>query len=73
MMCAFDPAKVLGDKRLCKNVRAVWYYRNATTYFEDGHKRQMQYRNRKASEYSSTVVWDKDQSRWETRKYQVRQ
>ncbi len=29
----------------------------------------MQYKSRKASEYSITVVWDKDQNRWETRKY----
>ena len=69
MMCAFDPAKLLADKQLCKKVRAVWYYPDPTSYIEDGHKRQMQYKGRKAGEYSITVVWDKDQSRWETRKY----
>jgi len=69
MMCAFDPAKLLGDKELCKKVRAVWYWPDPTSYIEDGHKRQMQYNSRKAGEYSITVIWDKDQSRWETRKY----
>jgi hypothetical protein len=69
MMCAFDPAKLLGDKQLCKKVRAVWYYPDPISYIEDRHKRQMQYKSRKAGEYSITVVWDKDQSRWETRKY----
>ena len=69
MMCAFDPAKLLGDKQLCKKVRAVWYYPDPTSYIEDEHKRQMQYKSRKAGEYSITVVWDKDESRWETRKY----
>jgi hypothetical protein len=69
MMCAFDPAKLLGDKQLCSKVRAVWYYPDPTSYIEDGHKRQMQYASRKAGEYSITVTWDKDQSRWETRKY----
>jgi hypothetical protein len=69
MMCAFDPAKLLGDKQLCNKVRAVWYYPDPATYIEDAHIRQMQYRTRKASEYAITVIWDKDQSRWETRKY----
>jgi hypothetical protein len=69
MMCAFDPAKLLGDKQLCKKVRAVWYYPDPISYIEDGHKRQMQYKSRKAGEYSVTVVWDKDENRWETRKY----
>jgi hypothetical protein len=69
MMCAFDPARLLGDKQLCKKVRAVWYYPDPTSYVEDAHKRQMQYKSRKAGEYSITVVWDKDESRWETRKY----
>lgn len=69
MMCAFDPATLLGDKRLCKKVRAVWYYPDRATYIEDGHKRQMQYRSRKGGDHSITVSWDKDQNRWETRKY----
>ena len=69
MMCAFDPAKLLGDKQLCKKVRAVWYWPDPTSYLEDGHKRQMQYKSRRAGEYSITVMWDKAQSRWETRKY----
>ena len=69
LMCAFDPAKLLGDKQLCKKVRAVWYYPDPTGYIEDGHKRQMQYKRRKAGQYSITVRWDKDESRWETRKY----
>jgi hypothetical protein len=29
----------------------------------------MQYKSRRASEYSATIVWDKDHSRWESRKY----
>jgi hypothetical protein len=69
MMCAFDPAKLLADKQLCMKVRAVWYYPDPATYTEDGHKRQMQYKSRRASEYSATIVWDKDHSRWESRKY----
>jgi hypothetical protein len=69
MMCAFDPARLLGDRQLCSKVRAVWYYPDPTSYIEDGHKRQMQYRSRRAGEYSITVIWDKDESRWETRKY----
>lgn len=69
MMCAFDPAKLLGDKELCKKVRAIWYWPDPSSYIEDGQKRQMQYTSRKASEYSITVIWDKDQSRWEMRKY----
>ena len=56
MMCAFDPAKLLGDQQLCKKVSAVWYYPDRATYIEDGHKRQMQYKSRKASEYSILVV-----------------
>ena len=27
------------------------------------------HKSRKAGEYSITVAWDKDESRWETRKY----
>ena len=69
MMCAFDPAKLLGDKQLCKNVRAVWYYPDPSSYAEDEYKRQMDYKSRKASEYSITIRWDKVQSRWETHKY----
>jgi hypothetical protein len=69
MMCAFDPAKLLGDKQLCKKVRAVWYYPDPSSYAEDEYKRQMDYKSRKASEYSITIIWDKVQSRWETRKY----
>ena len=69
MMCAFDPAKLLGDKQLRKKVRAVWYYPDPSSYAEDEYKRQMDYKSRKASEYSITIRWDKAQSRWETRKY----
>ena len=69
MMCAFDPARLLGDEQFRTKVRAVWYYPDAASYIEDAHKRQMQYNSRKAGEYSVTVAWDKDQSRWETRKY----
>jgi hypothetical protein len=69
MMCALDPAKLLGDKQLCKKVRAVWYYPDPSSYAEDEYKRQMDYKSRKASEYSITIRWDKAQSRWETRKY----
>jgi hypothetical protein len=69
MTCAFDPAKLLADTRLCKKVRAVWYYPDPTSHIEYPHKRQMQYKSRNASEYSITVDWDKDQDRWETRKY----
>ena len=69
MMCAFDPAKLLGDKQLRKKVRAVWYYPDPSSYAEDEYKRQMDYKSRKASEYSITIIWDKAQSRWETRKY----
>ena len=69
MMCAFDPARLLGDEQFRTKVRAAWYYRDPTSYIEDAHKRQMQYKSRKASEYSVTVAWDKDQIRWETRNY----
>ena len=69
MMCAFDPARLLGDEQFRTKVRAVWYYPEPTTDIEDAHKRQMQYKSRKASEYSFTVAWDKDQDRWEKRKY----
>jgi len=54
---------------LCKKVRAVWYYPDPASYIEDSHKRQIQYTSRRASEYSITVIWDKDETRWETRKY----
>lgn len=69
MMCAFDPERLLGDKQLCKQVRAVWYWPDSTSYIEDGHKRQMQYKSRKAGVYTITVEWNKDETRWETRKY----
>lgn len=69
MMCAFDQAKLLGDKQLCSKVRAVWYYPDPSSYIEDEHQQQMRYKSRKMGEYSITVVWNKDQSRWETRKY----
>ena len=69
MMCAFDSAKFLADKQLCKKVRAVWYYPDAGSYIEDEHLRQMRYKSRKTSQYSITITWDKKRSRWETRKY----
>ena len=69
MMCAFDSAKLLADKQLCKKVRAVWYFADPASYIEDEHIRQMQYKSRKASQYSVTVTWDKDRGRWETRKF----
>ena len=69
MMCAFDPARLLGDEQFRTKVRAVWHYLGPASYIEDAHKRQIQYRCRKASEFSVTVVWDKVQDRWETRKY----
>ena len=69
MMCAFDPARLLGDEQFRTKVRAVWHYLGPASYIEDAHKRQIQYRCRKANEFSVTVVWDKVQDRWETRKY----
>jgi hypothetical protein len=69
MMCAFDSAKFLADKQLCKKVRAVWYFPDPVSYIEDEHITQMRYKSRKASHYSVTITWDKDQNRWETRKY----
>jgi hypothetical protein len=41
MMCAFDPARLLGDEQFRTKVRAVWYYPDAASYIEDAHKRQM--------------------------------
>ena len=58
MMCAFDSEKLLGDKQLCKKVRAVWHYPDPASYIEDEHIRQMQYNSRRASQYSVTVTWD---------------
>jgi hypothetical protein len=69
MMCAFDSARLLADKQLCKKVRAVWYYADPASYIEDEHIRQMQYKSRKASEYSVTVAWNKNRGRWETGEY----
>lgn len=63
MMCAFDSPRLLGDKKLCKKVRAVWYYPDPASYIENAHKRLMQYRSRKGGDYSITVRWDKDQNR----------
>lgn len=68
-MCAFDSAKLLEDKQLCKKIRAVCYYPDPASYIEDEHIRQMQYKARKVSEYSVTVTWNKCRNRWETRKY----
>lgn len=70
MMCAFDSARLLADKQLCKKVRAVWYYPDPAIYIEDEHVRQMQYRSRTVSEYSITVTWDKERGRWETCKFE---
>jgi hypothetical protein len=69
MMCAFDSARLLADKQLCKKVRAVWYHPDPASYIEDEHIRQMQYKSRAASQYSVTITWDKDRGRWETRNY----
>ncbi len=56
MMCAFDSAKLLADEQLCKKVGAVCYYPDPASYIEDKHIRQMQYKSRKASQYSVTVT-----------------
>ena len=69
MACAFDSSRLLEDKQLCNKVRAVWYYPDPASYIEDEHIRQMQYKSRRASQYSVTVTWDKNRGRWETRKY----
>jgi len=70
VMCAFDSAKLLADKQLCKKVRAVWYCPDSASYIEDEHIRQMRYMSRKASQYSIKIMWDKDRVRWETRKFE---
>ena len=64
-----EEARLLGDEQFRTKVRAVWYYPDSASYIEDAHKRQMQYNSRKVSEYSVTVLWNMDETRWETRKY----
>jgi hypothetical protein len=69
MMCAFDPVKLLNDEQLRNKVRAVWYWCDPASYIEDDHKRQMEYRSRKSNPYSVSVMWNKVENRWETRKH----
>ena len=47
----------------------MWYEADPTSYVEDEHRRQMDYRSRQPSPYSATVTLNKDEKSMGGRKF----